>query len=192
MAYTTIADVRVLNRLDDETTYPDAVVTDGIAWATAVIDDATGTSWESKAHTLTLDGSNKRTIFTGVVNILGVTSCTIDGEAQTVTNWVGRPDGEVERDTGIFTYTAPGRNVTLVITAGATTTVPDDISWAARTLAGQYVLDLQSNVPDRAISVASEYGTIQYAQAGGRHGTTSLPDVNAVLKRRNHRPPMAF
>lgn len=189
MAYTTLSDVRALPKLQDDTAYTDAAINEGITWAKTLIDDVTGTTFESTAHTITLTGNGTDTIFTAIPDLLTVTSCTIDGVAVSdVSGWVVLPGGLVRRDTGVFTYTAPGKNVVLAVTAGFSS-VPADISWAAKTLARWYVLRLNSEAPDNAISIQTAGGDFRLNAQPGKYGPTALPEVNAVLKRRNTRPP---
>ncbi|MFE9256502.1 hypothetical protein [Streptomyces sp. NPDC006879] len=69
---------------------------------------------------------------------------------------------------------------------------PETIRWCVRTLARQYCLDLVSRVPDRALQLQGEYGSIQLAQAGGTWRPTSLPEVNAHLNRYRVRLPFIF
>ena len=192
MAYTDLATVRALDSLTGESaTYTDAMITEGIAWAKDIIDTATGTSWEYDAGSVTLDGNGLSTIFTGVVNLRTLTDVTIDGD-DTIdfSGWVVRTDGFVLRDTGTFPTSTVGQNVVLDYTAGATSAAPDDIAFCARHLARWYVLRLLSQHPDNALSIQNEYGTVRLAQPDGNYGPTSLPEVNAILRRRNHRPPV--
>ncbi|WP_371800893.1 hypothetical protein OHA38_20465 [Streptomyces sp. NBC_01732] len=69
---------------------------------------------------------------------------------------------------------------------------PETIRWCVRTLARQYCLDLVSRIPDRALQLQSEFGSIQLAQAGGTWRPTSLPEVNAHLNRYRVRLPFIF
>ncbi|MEO6089283.1 MAG: hypothetical protein ABIQ18_39840 [Umezawaea sp.] len=66
---------------------------------------------------------------------------------------------------------------------------PVSIRWAVRTVARQWVTDLDARLPDRATSIVSEFGTQNLAQAGGPWRPTSLPEVNAVLNSYRARPP---
>lgn len=66
---------------------------------------------------------------------------------------------------------------------------PVAIRWAVRTIARQWVTDLDARLPDRATSLISEFGTQQLAQAGGPWRPVSLPEVNAVLNAHRVRPP---
>lgn len=69
---------------------------------------------------------------------------------------------------------------------------PEVIRWCVRTLARQYVLDHVSRIPDRALQLQSEFGSIQLAQAGGNWRPTSLPEVNAKLNLYRARLPFIF
>ncbi|WP_433858240.1 hypothetical protein [Streptomyces kronopolitis] len=69
---------------------------------------------------------------------------------------------------------------------------PEIIRWCVRTLARQYVLDHVSRIPDRALQLQSEFGSIQLAQAGGNWRPTSLPEVNAKLNLYRVRLPFIF
>ena len=69
---------------------------------------------------------------------------------------------------------------------------PEIIRWCVRTIARQYVLDGVSRIPDRALQVQSEFGSIQLAQAGGAFRPTSLPEVNAKLNLYRARLPFIF
>lgn len=69
---------------------------------------------------------------------------------------------------------------------------PETIRWCVRSLARQFVLDSVSRIPDRALQLQSEFGSIQLAQAGGSWRPTSLPEVNAKLNLYRVRLPFIF
>lgn len=194
MAYTTLADVRALDTLvGNETTYPDAAITEGIAWAKVVIDDYCGTSFEPEAFTVTVPGTGTAHLRPtwpdghAVLFIQTITACTVDGTAVAdVSGWGVRDGSVVVRDTGTFTAPTVGDNVVLSGTAGVAA-VPADIAWCARTLARQYVLELNSKVPKRELTGGESSGFGLMAQAGGIGRPTNLPDVNARLARNRHR-----
>jgi hypothetical protein len=196
VAYTTRAEVRALSGLQDTTAYPDSAIDTAILVATETIDNYCGTSFEYKPFTATLDGTNSSTIL--LRNDYGeqilfprtITSVTIDGTAADTTGWQFTEDGRLLRTLGWFTYKWPGRNVVIVGTAGFSSEAPESIKWAARTLARQHVIDLASRVPDRALQIQSEFGTITMAQAGGPGRPTSLPEVNAKLNRFRYKVPV--
>lgn len=193
--YTDLATVRAMEGLDDNTVFPDADITAAISYAEELIDEYTGTSWVAKAFSVTLDGSGtgeivleeldgRRVIFPRTI-----TSATVDGTTQTDTaDWALFPEGIILRKESTFTYTHPGRNVVIAGTAGAETTAPEDIQWAARTIARQFLLDAVSRVEDRAMSIQNDYGTVRLSQPGRKY-PTGLPAVDAVLNRRRHRAP---
>ena len=195
MAYTDLATVRALDTLvGNEATYPDAAITEGIAWAKAVIDDYCGTSFEAEAFSVTVPGTGTKYLrptwpdWYPVLFIQTITSCSVDGTAVSdVSGWGVRGGSVVVRDSGTFTLPTVGDNVVLAGTAGLTE-VPADIAWAARTLARQYVLDLNSKVPKRELTSGESAGFGMMAQAGGIGRDTNLPDVNVRLQRHRHRP----
>ncbi|MDX2390183.1 hypothetical protein NJL88_08910 [Streptomyces sp. DK15] len=69
---------------------------------------------------------------------------------------------------------------------------PETVRWCVRTIARQYCLDGVSRIPDRALQLQSEFGSIQLAQAGGNWRPTSLPEVNAKLNLYRVRLPFIF
>ena len=195
MAYTTLAVVRAMDGMSDDAVFLDATIEDAILSATLLIDDYTGTSFEAKTFSFTVDGSGtsrlnlenpynqRRVLFPRTI-----TSSTVDSVAQTVTDWAMFPEGFVLRDEGSFTYTYPGNNVLIAGTAGVTTVVPTDIALVARTLARQYTLDTLSRVDDRAVMMTNELGTIRLSQPGERY-PTGMPQLDAILNRHRHLGP---
>lgn len=190
MPYATVAELRALDGLEDAAVYPDATLQDGIDYATEVIDSYTGAAFEPKAFRVRVRGyllAKEPVFLLGVRGPRTLTSATDDeGATVDVTGWTADPD----YDEVTPSATVAARWVTLEGTASATPTPPDGIKWACRTLARQWVLDLHSRVPDRALQVQNDFGQVTLAQAGGQPDRpTSLPDVNAVLNRHRHRPP---
>lgn len=192
MAYTTIAVLRTLDGLDDATTYPDAALTSAITDATVLIDRYTGSSWETTAFNLTLTGNNRDSIqlkeYDGRVVLFpsSITSCVIDGVSQDSSCWALYPSGIVARDTGSFGYTKPGRNIAMTGTAGATVTAPSDIAYCAEQLARHYALSLKSRIPDRALSIQNDFGTVRLSTPSPNRAS-GLPEIDAILERRRHR-----
>lgn len=195
--YTTVAEVRAMEDMEDASAISDDLITEAIDYAEELIDRFTGTSWVYKSFSTTITGNDRTSIL--LRDIEGrvilypqtLTSVTIDGDAVADTSgWALYPEGILTRDTGVFTDTFPGRNIVVAGTAGITSAAPNDIAWCARTLARQYILDLVSRVPDRATGVQTPDGNITFAQASAHPDRpTSLPEVNARLVRRRQRGP---
>jgi len=207
MAYCDVFELRALDNIDDggPAGYTEEELQEGIDNATVVIDRFTGTSFEYKPFTVTLDGNGSHEI--QLVDLEGwpvlfpqtLTSATTndaDGNTttETTTSWKLHPGGLIIRDAGTFTETTTGRNVVISGTAGVTSVAPADIAWACRTLARQHVLDLHSKISGRALSYQTETGSFTVsAQAGGTADRpTSLPEVNARLKTWRSKPRVAF
>lgn len=72
------------------------------------------------------------------------------------------------------------------------TPAPEGIRWCVRMIARQLCLDAVSRIPDRALQLQSEFGSIQLSQAGGNWRPTALPEVNARLNRYRVRLPFIF
>lgn len=180
--YSTLAQVRASGDIPTVSD-TDAIITAAIGWADAIIDEYCGISFEYKAFTVTLDGTNHEAIQIPFLYPQTITSADIDGYAQTTTGWVLRPEGIILRNTGVFTLTWPGMNVVIAGTAGSTVAAPSPISWSSSALAIYYIIELTTQVPDRTISMANEFGQFQLAMAGGPGRPTALPEVNAILTR---------
>ena len=193
--YATPAEVRAMDSiLGEATTFPLADLIDAIDYSTAIIDDYTGTSWVQRYHREILNGTNSDTIRVSKMFPATLLSASINGTAftsQEQTDTALFDDGTMQRKSNVWTYTNPGNLVVIEYEAGVVTVAPNDLRWAARTLARYHLLEQVSRIPDRAISVQSEFGQIQLAQPG-MNRPTPLPDVNVVLNRHRHRGPTAF
>ncbi len=189
------AEVRAMDSISGETTaFPAADLVAAIDYATQIINDYTGVSWVQRYHREVLNGTNAQAIRVSQMFPTTLLSASIDGTAFTAqekTDTALFDDGTMQRKSDIWDYTDPGNKVIVEYEAGVGTVAPNDIRWAARTLARYHLLEQVSRIPDRAISVASEFGNIQLAQPG-MNRPTPLPDVNVVLNRHRHRAPTAF
>ena len=195
MAYTDIAGVRAASAGDDVSdvaTFPSALVTTSIVFAEELIDEATMTSFEAKVFTATMTGDGScrlrltdADIGRWIVYPRSITAVTIDGTSQASSvwaKWVLDPLGIVTRDTGTFPTTTTGRNITIVGTAGRTTTVPKLIKLAAELIARDYLLSQHDRTSQRALQRSDEFGTTVFAQPG-KYGLTGIPQVNKILDR---------
>lgn len=179
MSYATVAQLRAMDGLDDAVTYPDQTLQDGIDFATELIDDYCGTSFEPKAFTVALEGNGGGNIFIDVLFVQTITTLKIDGVTVAGGNFNIYPWGTIKSTNVFFPY---GSVIEFTGTAGMTATAPKRIAWAARTIARDYCLNLHSRLPSRALSVTNDLGQIEVrAQAGGPGRPTNMPDVNAVL-----------
>jgi len=193
--YATPAEVRQMDSiLGEATTFPLADLIDAIDYSAAIIDDYTGASFVQRYHRFVLNGTDSDLIRLPVMFPTTLLSASINGAALTaaeISEVALFDDGLLQRKSDTWTYTDPGNLVVMEVEAGVGTVAPNDLRWAARTLARYHLLEQVSRIPDRAISVASEFGQIQLAQPG-MNRPTPLPDVNVVLNRHRHRGPTAF
>jgi hypothetical protein len=193
--YATPAEVRAMDSiLGEATTFPLADLIDAIDYATAIIDDYTGASFVQRYHRFVMNGTDTDTIRLPVLFPTTLLSASVDGSALSaskITEVALFDDGLLQRKSDLWDYTNPGNLVTIEVEAGVNTSAPNDIRWAARTLARFHLLEQVSKIPSQAISVQSEFGQIQLAQPG-MNRPSPLPDVNVVLNRHRHRGPTAF
>lgn len=200
MAYATRAQLRALNGLGDSAVHSDADLDEAILFSKTVIDRFCGTSFGDvttpayDTFNVTLDGNGSRRI--RLADVEGrpvlfprtITSVTIDGVADSGITYVLNPSGWIQRSDGVFSVGSDGgQNVVIVGTAGVYQSPPADITWAARSIARYWALNLQSRMPDRALNVTTPEGNFEVrAQAGAVGRPTAMPDVNAVLNRHRH------
>ena len=193
--YATPAEVRAMDSiLGEATTFPLADLIDAIDYSAAVIDDYTGVSWVQRYHRLVLNGTDTDTIRLPVMFPTTLLSASVDGSALSsakIAEVAMFDDGLLQRKSDLWDYTDPGNLVVIEVEAGVGTVAPNDIRWAARTLARFHLLEQVSKIPSQAISVQSEFGQIQLAQPG-MNRPSPLPDVNVILNRHRHRGPTAF
>ena len=194
--YATPAEVRAMDMISGESsTFPAADLVGAINYATAVIDDYCGASFVQRYQRDVLNGTGAESIRVTQLFPETLLAASIDGTALTaaqISNTALFADGTMVRKDGTWTYTLPGHKVVIEYEYGLADTAPEDIRWAARTLARYHLLEQVSRIPDRAISVQSEFGQIQLSPPGGLNRPTPLNDVNVILNRHRHRAPVAF
>jgi hypothetical protein len=193
--YSSPSEIRAMDSISGESsTFPTADIVKAIAWSMDVIDDYVGASFVYRFHRDVLDGTNTSDIQLSHMFPQVIISGSIDGTALTATqisNLNKYKSGVIRLKDDSWTYANPGGQIKINYEAGVSKTPPSDIAWAARTLARYHLLEQVSRIPDRAISVQSEFGNIQLAQPG-MNKPTPIPDVNVILNRHRHRAPVAF
>lgn len=194
--YASPAEVRAMDGLSGESsTFPAADVVGAINYATAVIDDYCGASFVQRYKRDVLNGTNAQTIRVSEMYPTTLLAGSIDGTALTaseISDCALFEDGSIMRKDKTWTYTLPGNKVVLEFEFGIGVTAPEDIRWCARTLARYHLLEQVSRIPDRAVQIQSEFGSITLSQPGGFTRPTPLPDVNVILVKHRQRPPVAI
>ena len=200
MAYADIAGVRAISietSVADPSTIEDPLITEGLLWAEAVIDDYTRTTWEEKAFSVTLDGPGWSSI--RLIDDVGrtvlypatITAATIDSVAVAsgvYSTWKLHRHGVVARPSGLFPSAVGGQNIAIAGTAGATAAADEDIERACRLLARAYCLDALDRTHMGALTITDDAGVTVLA-VPGKHGPSSLPIVNSILRRKRRGAP---
>lgn len=192
--YASPAEIRALDSVDGESsTFPTADLIDALEWSEAVIEDYVGASYVYRYQRDVLSGTNDEAIQLTKMFPRTILSASIDGTALTsgeIAKISLYDTGRIVREDDIWAYTVPGRKVIVEYEHGVAEVPPNDLRHAAKVLTRFQLLSAVSRVPDRALSVQNEFGTVMLAQPSmGR--PTPLPDVNAVLNRHRHRAPVA-
>jgi hypothetical protein len=194
-SYTTPAEIRAMDSIAGESsTFSAEDVVSAISYATRIIDEYCGASFIQKYQRDVLNGTDDDTIKVTQMFPTTLLSASIDGTDLTSdekNNVALFENGELVRKDKIWEYNQPGNKVIIEYEYGVGTEAPEEIKWCARVLARYHLLEQVSRIPDRAISVQSEFGNIQLAQPG-MNRPTPIPDVNVILNRHRHRAPSAF
>ena len=193
--YATPIEIRNMDSISGEsTTFPTADLVQATTWAEAVIDDYCGTSFVYRYERDVLDGTATDTIKLSRMFPRKIISASIDGVALTsdeINNIALHDSGVIVREDDIWEFTTPGKKVIIEYEAGYDKTPPPDIAWATRTLARYHLIEQVSRIPERALSISSEFGNIALSQPS-MSKPTPLPDVNVILNRHRHRAPVAY
>ena len=193
--YATPIEVRNMDSISGESsTFPTADLVQAVTWAEAVIDDYCGTSFVYRYERDVLNGTGTDTIKLSRMFPRKIIAASIDGVALSsddINNIALHDSGVIVREDDIWEFNTPGKKVIIEYEAGYDKTPPPDIAWASRTLARYHLIEQVSRIPERALSISSEFGNIALSQPS-MSKPTPLPDVNVILNRHRHRAPVAF
>ena len=194
--YATIATVRATERLQNETSFPDADVTEALEFAKGQIDRYTGSTFgnietpaydpfdvevrrEMNACLRLVDDDGFSVVFPRTID----TATRQDtAEALDVSAWTWSR-------TGVVDGAHPPYGVWLRITgtAGRMDRPNADIEWCAAVIARNHLLNDFSKIPDRAKQVpGGEFGPINLAMPSDG-STTGFPKVDERLRRYRYR-----
>ncbi|GGM78423.1 hypothetical protein GCM10012275_56300 [Longimycelium tulufanense] len=184
MPYSSIDRVREADGFDTHD-YPDELVSSALTWAEAVVDHITVTSWEHKPFEVRAVCFHSAELWLDVLfpQQLHHAVDLRTGSPVDVSGWRLNP-----HTSRVYLPTVRTGEWLVAGLAGETDTPPEDIAFATTVLARHWLTNLNSRVPERAVSAQSEYGQIIFATASHRR-PTGLPDVDAILLRHSHRAP---
>jgi hypothetical protein len=195
--YTNPAEVRAMDSINGEATaFPTSDIIDAIGWAENVVEDFCGTNWVGKFQREELNGTNSQELKLTRLFPRQILSASINGvnlTAPQIADISIYDTGLIRWGDDIWEYYEPGLKTIINYThgAGEDTGAPNDLRWAVRSLARFHLIDHLSRIPDRALSIQSEFGQIMLAQPS-MDRPTPLPDVNVILQRHRHRAPVVI
>lgn len=158
-------------------------------WAEQTIEWATGVAWVPRVALDLSDGWVERSIILRHRRPRTLRALSFDGVAQTVSDWVLEPWGEVRHALHLPTYAYKARGVSVLYEHGYDAP-PEPLIRAAVTAAAYHLFaERSSGVSPRAVSFADgSGGTTQFARTDPDN-PTGLPDVDAVIRSFSHRTP---
>lgn len=186
MSYFTATEFRSrLPDMADSAKYPDAMVTNGLAWFTALAERFVGVAFETRTYTDVLSGDGGINLVVLTPHVRSVTSVTINtvvDSGMTYTFFAGVvrrfPTGTLWPYPWLYGID----NISITYTAGYTATCPDDLKDAAMLAVRDRILTayVGSGVSKRVGSASSDIGNMQYSMSGPDR-PTGLPSVDEVL-----------
>lgn len=180
--YAELADIRALDALTSQASYPTAKLEAARARAEARFEEATGVAWVPRHTRESLAGTNTTRLLLASRPPRSLIAASIDGTTVAdLTTLTLRSWGVVERSSGL-TFPVPTTtptNVVVEYTYGYDQP-PNDLRLAFLTYCRYLLLDTRSRIPDRASVMSTDFGTFTLTTAGFKR-PTGLPDVDAVL-----------
>lgn len=192
MAYFTEAELRDLPQMSDAVKYTTARIATATSWIESLIERKVGTSFIVRSITETHDGftvnNNGARLVLRKPYAQTITAITANGVAFTAPQLAELTlrDGIVERRSSFFAnllWDFGIRNIVVTYNAGYSAVPPEDIKQVALTAARDWLLRRyqQQGVSDRAVSLTTEMGNINYATANDLYRPTGIPDVDSVI-----------
>jgi hypothetical protein len=175
-----LAEIRALPNMANTGTYPNAMLEDARAWFTDLVEDYCGFSPIPRFARETVNGTGRPTVDLATRSyVRAIRSITVDGVAVAdVADWF-LSEGVL---IGPETLAVGVGNVAVAYEHGLDGP-PADLRRAALTAIRYRILtDVNSQMPDRALSLSNEFGNVQMAQAG-RRTPVGIPEVDSVLSR---------
>ncbi len=182
--YFTLAELRALPQMDNQSKYTDARCEAAAAFVVAGIERVVGTSFVARTVTGEVHDGGLYEIFLDAPWAVSVTSATEN--SVTVTDTLRLKNQRVLRyATGAYSPRSwrPGfDNIAITYQSGYSATPPADVKEAALKWTRYHLLatDSNSSMEARQTSQTNDYGTINFSVAGA-DAPSGYPDVDAVI-----------
>lgn len=203
--YFEVADLRAMKGLENVAAYPTASLEVARTIAEEFVEDYTRAAWVPRARTEVFDAPELygrlrhqrdwraepggHVFHLEDVPCRAVIAATVDGVAQNVSGWKVSEEGVLRTDGDVLVSSAyAGQGVVLEYEYGHPAP-PEDLRRATMRLARHVLLTELTAVPDRANMMTTEFATFRLETAGDDR-PTGLPEVDAVLNRYRHQPPV--
>lgn len=182
--YFTLAELRALPDMDDDTAYPDARVDAAAAYIVGVIEREVGTSFIVRSHTDEAHDGGAAAVVPASAYVRGVTQVKVNGVVSTSTIKVrndavyrvsGSNSTPVDWPEGIG-------NIEVTYTSGYSSAPPADIKEIALKGTRAHLLANSENsmMNDRRTSLNTDMGVVGFVIAG-ENRPTGYPEVDAAI-----------
>lgn len=177
--------------LSSTTDYPTASIVEIRDEVEDEFEDYTDVAWVRRYRRVTLDGDGGDTLLLPDLFLRRILAASIDGTALTqaqIDDIALDDTGEIERKT-LGSFKSGDKNIVIAYEHGFDAP-PADLRRAALVRLRYRLTSARSAIPDRAVSyVADGGGNFTIATPGMRGSWTGIPEVDVVLKRRDHSVP---
>lgn len=156
-------------------------------WIETVIEWATGVAWVPRCAYEYHDACGRDEVVLGEMFPRTLRSLTIDGTAQTVSDWTVTRHGTLRRTTGGAIVAGNALGLVVQYDYG-TDAPPAPLVEAALIAAADKLTTAISTLGNRLTGTSGTFGTISYASIDEKH-PTGIPAVDAVIRSYDHRGP---
>lgn len=173
-----LSTIRTLKNLSDTSKFTAAELAEARSWFEDLAEEFCDLSFVPRFRVETFSGNGTgRALRLKRRNIRRLSWVKIDGTAVTISGWEFTPGGAVAADTALGYGTG---NIMVGYDHGLDGPPADVTRAALIAIRWRLLTDEAQQIPDRALSIANEYGNIQIAQPGGKRAT-GIPEVDSVL-----------
>jgi len=183
-----LAELRENDAVSDSDRFPSNMLEAARSEVTTFINDYTRTAFVETFHAETQDGKSSNVFLTTRVPPLRVLGAEVNGVVQDVSGYTVAQDGRIRSATAWTSSLTEGQGVVVRYVYARPGGVPADLKRAALQLATQWLRRVDSQIPDRARQMITQWGTYQLATSSEEY-PTGYPEIDSVLQRYSWRVP---
>lgn len=175
-------ELRKFPGLDDKERFPIEALAMARDEVTSFFNDFTSVAFVETYAREVFDGYNRSHLFLNRSPARRLLSVKVEGATIATAGWTVSSSGVVRAPTPWTGNRIVGQGVEIDYTYGMDYT-PADVKRAALKLASSWILTNETNIPDRARMMTTQWATFQLSVASDEY-PTGIPEVDSVLRRR--------